>query len=73
MKVVLIYPPLEPFFIKKTHVSYGLLPPLGLLYTAKILENKGDSVVVLDFSAEPFHEQRLLSVVSMQISLASPC
>jgi anaerobic magnesium-protoporphyrin IX monomethyl ester cyclase len=64
MKVVLIYPPLEPFFIKKTHVSYGLLPPLGLLYTAKILENKGDSVVVLDFSAEPFHEQRLLSVVS---------
>ena len=42
MKFLLIYPPSEPFFIKNSHVFYGLSPPLGLLYIAKMLENDGD-------------------------------
>lgn len=63
MKVLLIYPPPEPFFINPTRVFYGLSPPLGLLYIAKILENMGDTVVVLDFSAEPFSEYILTSAL----------
>jgi anaerobic magnesium-protoporphyrin IX monomethyl ester cyclase len=64
MKILLIYPPTEPFFIKPTRVFYGLSPPLGLLYVATILENQGDNVIVLDFSAEPFHEQTLTDALS---------
>lgn len=63
MKFLLIYPPPEPFFINPTRVFYGHSPPLGLLYIAKILENQGDIIVVLDFSAEPFHEHILISAL----------
>lgn len=59
MKFLLIYPPPEPFFINKSKVFYGLLPPLGLLYLAKILQQQSDDVTLLDFSAEPYSEQLL--------------
>ncbi|VVB59668.1 Radical SAM superfamily protein [uncultured archaeon] len=65
MKFLLIYPPPEPFFIKDTRVFYGLSPPLGLLYIAKMLENDGDTVTVLDFSAEPFDEHELITRVDL--------
>jgi anaerobic magnesium-protoporphyrin IX monomethyl ester cyclase len=61
----LIYPPSEPFFIKGTRVFYGLSPPLGLLYVAKMLENDGDAVSILDFSAEPFDEHKLITAVGL--------
>jgi radical SAM superfamily enzyme YgiQ (UPF0313 family) len=61
MNFLLIYPPSEPFFIKNTRVFYGLSPPLGLLYVAKMLENDGDTVTILDFSAEPFDEHKLIT------------
>jgi radical SAM superfamily enzyme YgiQ (UPF0313 family) len=61
----LIYPRPEPFFIKGARVFYGLSPPLGLLYVAKILENDGDAVTVLDFSAEPFDERKLITAVRL--------
>jgi anaerobic magnesium-protoporphyrin IX monomethyl ester cyclase len=64
MKFLLICPPPEPFFIKNSHIFYGLSPPLGLLYIAKMLENDGDIVTVLDFSAEPFDEHKLNTAVS---------
>jgi len=64
MKFLLICPPAEPFFIKNSNVFYGLSPPLGLLYIAKILENEGDTVTLLDFSAEPFDEHKLITAVS---------
>jgi radical SAM superfamily enzyme YgiQ (UPF0313 family) len=64
MKFLLIYPPPEQFFIKNSYVFYGLSPPLGLLYIAKMLENDGDTVTVLDFSAEPFDEHKLITAVS---------
>jgi anaerobic magnesium-protoporphyrin IX monomethyl ester cyclase len=56
---VLIYPPAEPFFIRTTKIFYGLDPPLGLLYLAALLENEGDHVTILDFSAEPYEEQKV--------------
>jgi anaerobic magnesium-protoporphyrin IX monomethyl ester cyclase len=63
MRFLLIYPPSESFFIRTSRVFYGLSPPLGLLYVAKTLQNKGDSVTLLDFSAEPFDEQKLRNAV----------
>lgn len=61
MKFLLIYPPPESFFIRTTQVFYGLSPPLGLLYIATQLLNNGDQVQILDFSAEPFDEQKLFT------------
>jgi anaerobic magnesium-protoporphyrin IX monomethyl ester cyclase len=63
MKFLLIYPPPEQFFITGIRMFYGLSPPLGLLYVAKILENDGDIVTILDFSAEPFDEHKLITAV----------
>lgn len=64
MRFLLIYPPPEPFFIQKSKVFYGLSPPLGLLYLAKILQNNGASVTLLDFSAEPYNEQRFTDALN---------
>ena len=61
MNFLLIYPPPESFFIKNTRIFYGLSPPLGLLYVAKILENSGDTVTIVDFSAEPFDENKFIT------------
>jgi radical SAM superfamily enzyme YgiQ (UPF0313 family) len=46
-------------------VFYGLSPPLGLLYVAKMLENDGDTVTILDFSAEPFDEHKLITTLHL--------
>ncbi|PNX48222.1 MAG: hypothetical protein BV459_02780 [Thermoplasmata archaeon M11B2D] len=61
MRFLLIYPPSEPFFIQKNRMFYGLSPPLGLLYIAKVLEADGDTVSILDYSAEPFDEHKLIT------------
>lgn len=63
MRFLLIYPPPESFFIHTSRVFYGLSPPLGLLYVATMLQNDGDHVTVLDFSAESFDEQKLMTAV----------
>ncbi len=63
MRFLLIYPPPESFFIRPSHIFYGLSPPLGLLYVATMLQNDGDSVQVLDFSAESYDEQKLITAV----------
>jgi len=65
MKFLLICPPPELFYSKDSHVFYGLSPPLGLLYIAKILENNGDTVLLLDFSAEPFDEHKLITAIGL--------
>ncbi len=76
MKILLIYPPSTPFFITSSHVYYGYSPPLGLLYIAKILEEQGDRVTVLDFSAEPFDQHTLTSALggmdAVGVSVLSP-
>ena len=41
----------------------GLSPPLGLLYLAKILEQDGNKVSMLDFSAEKFETNKLMSAL----------
>lgn len=76
MHFLLVYPPVEPFFIKKTKVFYGLSPPLGLLYIAKMLENDGDTVTLLDFSAEPYDEETLIKALrfvdALGLTILSP-
>ncbi len=54
MKVLFIHPSSGKLeFASKDYVPTGpLLPPLGILYLAKILELKGHTVDVIDFSAE---------------------
>jgi len=59
----LIYPPVESFFNEVSRIFCGLASPLGLLYLAKILENDGDKVTLLDFSAEKFEKQKLTSAL----------
>lgn len=65
-----------PYFIKETKIYYGLAPPLGLMYLAKILENDGDTVQILDFSAEPFEKQKLITALhtidAVGITVVSP-
>jgi anaerobic magnesium-protoporphyrin IX monomethyl ester cyclase len=76
MRFLLIYPPSTPFFITTSRTYYGYSPPLGLLYIAKILEQHGDRVTVLDFSAEPFQENVLLKALhdvdAVGVSVLSP-
>ena len=63
MKIVLIYPPSESFFIDSTHSTSGLSPPLGLLYIAKAIEENNDKVDLIDFTAEPVSESVLINAI----------
>ncbi|MBN2599621.1 MAG: B12-binding domain-containing radical SAM protein [Candidatus Thermoplasmatota archaeon] len=63
MKFLFIYPPLEPSSTPTSRIFYGLSPPLGFLYLASMLEREGEIVEILDFSAEPFQEQKLMTAV----------
>jgi len=53
--------PVESDFRGTYNVLFGLAPPLGLLYLARVLEDDGNEVEVLDFSAEKFEPHKLLS------------
>ena len=39
----------------------GLAPPLGLLYIGTILENDGNKISIIDFSAENFESKKLIN------------
>lgn len=57
------------FLLIKPHIDYDVInsifafekntPPLGILYLAKVLENHGHKVKVIDFCAERFTKNRL--------------
>ena len=64
MKFLLLFPPPGPSSVQRDHLFKGLFPPLGLLYLGKILENEGDIVTILDFSAELYDEQTLITAIS---------
>ena len=64
MKFLLLFPPPDPSSVQRDHLFKGLFPPLGLLYLGKILENEGDIVTILDFSAELYDEQTLITAIS---------
>ena len=57
----MIYPQIKSFYTDTNRLFYGLAPPLGLLYLARILEDDGEKVTILDFSAEPFDKSKLIN------------
>ena len=61
MKILFIYPTTGRFEIAPdVRLRTGaFLPPLGILYLAKILELSGHSVEVIDCNAEGFHEDTI--------------
>ena len=63
INILLIYPPVESFFIKTNDVFYGLTPPLGLLYLARMIKDRGHNVEILDFSAETYDEQKIKDAI----------
>ncbi len=68
MRFLLIYPPSKSFFVKTGKIFYKMAPPLGLLHIARVLEEQGDSVTILDFSAEKFYEKKfLMSLESVDV------
>lgn len=57
--------PVELFYVGDFNIYYGIAPPLGLLYLGKILEEQGDNVTILDFSAEKFENKKLNIDISL--------
>jgi anaerobic magnesium-protoporphyrin IX monomethyl ester cyclase len=56
---LLINPPMDYSTLRKEFSMEAYLPPLGLLYIAKQLEDRDKEVMVVDFVAEPFTEEKL--------------
>jgi len=59
INILLVYPPVDSYFIDSKYKLYGLAPPLGILSLASVLEKDGHDVNVVDFSAELFSKQKL--------------
>ena len=62
VNVLLIYPQqigmkLSPSNFLKKMGAYS--PPLGILYLARVLENSGNTVEIIDYNAEPFNKSEL--------------
>lgn len=73
---ILLVSPVESSFIGNFNIAYGIAPPLGLLYLGRILEDDGEKVDVLDFSAEEYSAQKLRRALSsvdvVGMSVVSP-
>jgi radical SAM superfamily enzyme YgiQ (UPF0313 family) len=61
MKFLFIYPTIGKWDVslRKSVASGAYLPPLGILYLAKVLENNGHAVDVVDFNAENVSEDKI--------------
>jgi radical SAM superfamily enzyme YgiQ (UPF0313 family) len=61
MKFLFIYPTIGKWDVslRKSVASGAYLPPLGILYLAKLLENNGHAVDVVDFNAENVSEDKI--------------
>jgi len=49
---------------KEIDLYYRFSPPLGILYLAKVLEEKGHKIEILDFGAEKFSEEKILKNIN---------
>lgn len=63
MKFLFVYPPGEWAFGEQKVPHGPFTPPLGILYLSRILEEKGHTVEIIDFCAEPLDETRLRKAI----------
>lgn len=65
MRFLFIFPSGRGFKIaaKKVFPEYPYSPPLGILYLSSMLEMKGHSIEVLDYTAEEFDEKKLMNKI----------
>lgn len=61
MKFLFIYPPSEEYqYAEKKGISVGaFVPPLGILYLSRMLEDKGHEVEVIDYNSEEVNKEEL--------------
>lgn len=61
MKFLLIYPPSEEYqFAEKKGISVGaFVPPLGILYLSRMLEDNGHKVEIIDYNSEEVNKVEL--------------
>jgi anaerobic magnesium-protoporphyrin IX monomethyl ester cyclase len=66
LKVLLIYPFSGKWIVapKRPLASGAYVPPLGILYLAKMIENEGHKVEVLDCNVEGIHPEKILGNLS---------
>lgn len=66
MKFLLIFPPSSGYKLiaKRCLEDDSYIPPLGLLYIARILLDNGHTVEVIDYTAEHFNELKLQKKLS---------
>ena len=68
MRLLLISPLIDYNVIQKEYSFEAYLPPLGLLYLASSLEKQGHKVILFDFIAEKYTEEKLKNaLVSIDI------
>ena len=63
MKFLFLYPPGEWAFGEQKIPHDPFTPPLGILYLARMVEEQGYDVEVIDFCAEPLDETRLRKAI----------
>lgn len=64
MHFLLIYLPTPSLFIESKQKFYGISPPQGLLSIAIIIEEDNNRVTILDFSAEPYSNRKILDILN---------
>ena len=66
MKFILIFPPSSGYNLieKKNLQDDSFVPPLGLLYLARMLIDNGHSIELIDYTAEQFNESKLKNILS---------
>jgi radical SAM superfamily enzyme YgiQ (UPF0313 family) len=63
MKFLFVYPPGGWAFGEQKVPLDPFTPPLGILYLSRILEEKGHTIEIIDFCAEPLDENRLRTAI----------
>ncbi len=63
MNFLFLYPPGDWAFGEQKVPHDPFTPPLGILYLSRILEEKGHTVEIIDFCAEPLDETRLRKAI----------
>lgn len=59
MNLIFFYPPPDDMSLTRENKTFSLAPPLGILYLAKIIEEEGHKVKIIDLRADFISEEKL--------------